>query len=147
MGSEAGAKQENCSGSGSLDLPQAWVSPPPLAPPRATSNTWVRETVALELSYVNSNLQLLKEELAELSSSVDVDQPEGWETPYTSYVWRVRLGGGSLRKGPQAAAMGNRSRAHVSGSSESVTIPMIPLGLKETKELDWATPLKVSVGL
>ncbi|KAL1767531.1 rhophilin-1 isoform X1 [Sigmodon hispidus] len=69
---------------------------------RATSNTWVRETVALELSYVNSNLQLLKEELAELSSSVDVDQQEG----------------------------------------ESVTIPMIPLGLKETKELDWATPLK-----
>ncbi|XP_052603996.1 rhophilin-1 isoform X2 [Peromyscus californicus insignis] len=69
---------------------------------RATSNTWVRETVALELSYVNSNLQLLKEELAELSSSVDVDQPEG----------------------------------------EHVTIPMIPLGLKETKELDWATPLK-----
>ncbi|XP_057647938.1 rhophilin-1 isoform X3 [Chionomys nivalis] len=69
---------------------------------RATSNTWVRETVALELSYVNSNLQLLKEELAELGSSVDVEQPEG----------------------------------------ESVTIPMIPLGLKETKELDWATPLK-----
>lgn len=69
---------------------------------RATSNTWVRETVALELSYVNSNLQLLKEELAELSCNVDVDQPEG----------------------------------------ESVTIPMIPLGLKETKELDWATPLK-----
>ncbi|KAK7799227.1 hypothetical protein U0070_023680 [Myodes glareolus] len=69
---------------------------------RATSNTWVRETVALELSYVNSNLQLLKEELAELSSNADMDQPEG----------------------------------------ESVTIPMIPLGLKETKELDWATPLK-----
>ncbi|XP_028639276.1 rhophilin-1 isoform X1 [Grammomys surdaster] len=69
---------------------------------RATSNSWVRETVALELSYVNSNLQLLKEELAELSSSVDVDQPEG----------------------------------------EGITIPMIPLGLKETKELDWATPLK-----
>ncbi|XP_003510485.1 rhophilin-1 isoform X2 [Cricetulus griseus] len=69
---------------------------------RATSNTWVRETVALELSFVNSNLQLLKEELAELSSSMDMDQPEG----------------------------------------ESVTIPMIPLGLKETKELDWATPLK-----
>lgn len=69
---------------------------------RATSNTWVRETVALELSYVNSNLQLLKEELAELSCNADVDQPEG----------------------------------------ESVTIPMIPLGLKETKELDWATPLK-----
>nr|XP_031546301.1 rhophilin-1 isoform X3 [Vicugna pacos] len=26
--------------------------------------------------------------------------------------------------------------------SEGVTVPMIPLGLKETKQLDWATPLK-----
>ncbi|XP_042555952.1 rhophilin-1 isoform X1 [Dipodomys spectabilis] len=69
---------------------------------RATSNNQVRETVALELSYVNSNLQLLKEELAGLGSSTDVDQPGG----------------------------------------EGVTVPMIPLGLKETKELDWATPLK-----
>lgn len=43
--------------------------------------------------------------------------------------------------------MGSRSRAHSSGSSEGITIPMIPLGLKETKELDWATPLKVSAGL
>uniref|UniRef100_A0A2R8ZBH6 Rhophilin Rho GTPase binding protein 1 n=2 Tax=Pan paniscus TaxID=9597 RepID=A0A2R8ZBH6_PANPA len=69
---------------------------------RATSNNRVRETVALELSYVNSNLQLLKEELEELSGGVD----------------RGRHG------------------------SEAVTVPMIPLGLKETKELDWSTPLK-----
>ena len=41
---------------------------------RATSNHKVKETVALELSYVNSNLQLLKEELEELNSSVDVYQ-------------------------------------------------------------------------
>lgn len=32
--------------------------------------------MALELSYVNSSLQLLKEELQELNSSVDVDPPE-----------------------------------------------------------------------
>ncbi|XP_039320852.1 rhophilin-1 isoform X6 [Saimiri boliviensis] len=69
---------------------------------RATSNSRVRETVALELSYVNSHLQLLKEELEELSSGAD-----------------------SGRRG-----------------SEAVTVPMIPLGLKETKELDWSTPLK-----
>ncbi|KAM6171843.1 rhophilin-1 [Erethizon dorsatum] len=69
---------------------------------RATSNIQVRETVALELSYVNSNLQLLKEELEGLSSIVDMEQPKG----------------------------------------EGVTVPMIPLGLKETKELDWATSLK-----
>ncbi|KAM7075237.1 rhophilin-1 isoform 1-T1 [Molossus nigricans] len=69
---------------------------------RATSNTRVRETVALELGYVNSSLQLLKEELEELDCSVDTDGP----------------------------------------SSEGITVPMIPLGLKETKELDWSTALK-----
>ncbi|TEA37881.1 hypothetical protein DBR06_SOUSAS1410120, partial [Sousa chinensis] len=69
---------------------------------RATSNARVRETVALELSYVNSSLQLLKEELEGLDGNVDADQPQ----------------------------------------SEGVTVPMIPLGLKETKQLDWATPLK-----
>ncbi|KAM4865321.1 rhophilin-1 isoform 2-T2 [Thomomys bottae] len=78
---------------------------------RATSNNRVRETVALELSYVNSNLQLLKEELAGLGGGADVGPPEG-------------------------------SGASVSHSSEGVTVPMIPLGLKETKELDWATPLR-----
>lgn len=119
-----------------------------LPSPRATSNTWVRETVALELSYVNSNLQLLKEELAELSSSADVDQTEGCETPGRArpHVWRVQWWAGSLGIGLQATR-GSRSRAPLSGFSESVTIPMIPLGLKETKELDWATPLKVSAGL
>ncbi|XP_032549186.1 rhophilin-1-like isoform X2 [Chiroxiphia lanceolata] len=69
---------------------------------RATSNHKVKETVALELSYVNSNLQLLKEELEELNSSVDVYQND----------------------------------------SESISVPMIPLGLKETKELDLLVPLK-----
>lgn len=43
--------------------------------PRATSNTRVRETVALELSYVNSSLQLLKEELEELDGGGDADGP------------------------------------------------------------------------
>ncbi|XP_035887370.1 rhophilin-1 isoform X4 [Phyllostomus discolor] len=69
---------------------------------RATSNSQVRETVALELSYVNSSLQLLKEELEELNCSVDAEGPAG---------------------------------------SEGVAVPMIPLGLKETKELDWSAAL------
>merc|ERR1712018_293570 len=41
---------------------------------KATTNKKMRETVALELSFVNSNLQLLKEQLAELNSSVEVYQ-------------------------------------------------------------------------
>ncbi|KAG8431583.1 hypothetical protein GDO86_018105 [Hymenochirus boettgeri] len=73
---------------------------------RATTNHKVKETVALELSYVNSNLQLLKEELEELNSSVEIYQNE----------------------------------------SEIISVPMIPLGLKETKELDLTEALKEFIG-
>lgn len=69
---------------------------------KATTNKKMRETVALELSFVNSNLQLLKEQLAELNSSVEVYQ-------------------------------------NGTGDPE---IPMIPLGLKETKEIDFREPFK-----
>jgi hypothetical protein len=68
---------------------------------RATSNKKLRETVALELSFVNSNLQLLKEQLAVLNSSVEVYQ------------------------------------------SPNDHIPMIPLGLKETKEVPFHDALNV----
>ena len=55
-----------------------------------------KENVTLELSFVNSNLQLLKGQLAELNSSVEIYQDR-----------------------------------------EEGVLPMIPLGLKETKELDY----------
>ncbi|XP_077302800.1 GTP-Rho-binding protein rhophilin isoform X2 [Arctopsyche grandis] len=67
---------------------------------KATHNRKLRETVALELSFVNSNLQLLKEQLASLNSSVELYQND---------------------------------------SKDSV-MPMIPLGLKETKEVDFREP-------
>merc|ERR1719474_1144774 len=41
---------------------------------KASTNKKMKETVALELSFVNSNLQLLKEQLAELNSSVELYQ-------------------------------------------------------------------------
>ena len=44
----------------------------PLVSLRASTDRKTKETVALELSFVNSNLQLLKEQLAELNSSVEV---------------------------------------------------------------------------
>ncbi|XP_056133774.1 rhophilin-1 [Lampris incognitus] len=69
---------------------------------RATTNNKVKETVALELSFVNSNLQLLKEELEELNSNMEVYQTE----------------------------------------SETVNVPMIPLGLKETKEVDFTLSIQ-----
>ncbi|XP_054646093.1 rhophilin-1 [Dunckerocampus dactyliophorus] len=69
---------------------------------RATTNNKVKETVALELSYVNSNLQLLKEELEDLNSNMEIYQTD----------------------------------------SEAVNVPMIPLGLKETKEVDFTIPIQ-----
>lgn len=69
---------------------------------RATTDKKLKETVALELSYFNSNVQLLKEELADLNSSVDIYQ--------------------------------NNNAYHA--------VPMIPLGLKETLDVDFREPFK-----
>lgn len=69
---------------------------------RATSNNKVRDMVCLELSYVNSNLQLLMEQLEGLNSSVEVYQ----------------------------------------NVQETSNIPLIPLGLKETKEVDFSVLFK-----
>ncbi|XP_028257631.1 rhophilin-2 isoform X2 [Parambassis ranga] len=69
---------------------------------KATSNNKVKEMVLLELSYVNSNLQLLMGQLEGLNSSVDVYQ----------------------------------------SAQETANIPLIALGLKETKEVDFSAPFK-----
>ncbi|KAM9408835.1 rhophilin-2 isoform 1-T1 [Pholidichthys leucotaenia] len=69
---------------------------------KATSNNKVKEMVLLELSYVNSNLQLLMDQLEGLNSSVEVYQ----------------------------------------NSHETANIPLIALGLKETKEVDYSAPFK-----
>ncbi|XP_074864548.1 rhophilin-2 isoform X2 [Carettochelys insculpta] len=69
---------------------------------RATNNNKVREQALLELSFVNSDLQILKEELEGLNISVEVYQ----------------------------------------NTEETFSIPLIPLGLKETKEVDFTIPLK-----
>uniref|UniRef100_A0A8C5HFJ5 Rhophilin-2 n=1 Tax=Gouania willdenowi TaxID=441366 RepID=A0A8C5HFJ5_GOUWI len=69
---------------------------------KASSNNKVKDMVLLELSYVNSNLQLLMGELEGLNSSVDVYQ----------------------------------------NAQETTNIPVIALGLKETKEVDFSTAFK-----
>ncbi|XP_017281377.1 rhophilin-2 isoform X2 [Kryptolebias marmoratus] len=69
---------------------------------KATNNNKVKEMVALELSYINSNLQLLMGQLEGLNSSVDVYQ----------------------------------------SAQETANIPLIALGLKETKDVDFSTPFK-----
>jgi hypothetical protein len=43
---------------------------------KATENKKLKEKINLELSFMNSTLQLLKEQLAELNSAVDVYQHE-----------------------------------------------------------------------
>lgn len=88
---------------------------------KATTNRKLRETVALELSFVNSNLQLLKEQLAELNSSVEIYQND-------RYVLMTEV-------------VPTNSNYDFSCSKDEV-IPMIPLGLKETKEIDFREPFK-----
>ncbi|XP_073082009.1 rhophilin-2 isoform X2 [Manis javanica] len=69
---------------------------------RAATNQKVREQVRLELSFVNSDLQVLKEELEGLNISLGVYQ----------------------------------------STEEAFMIPLIPLGLKETKDVDFSVVLK-----
>ncbi|XP_007539530.1 rhophilin-2 [Erinaceus europaeus] len=69
---------------------------------KVVTNQKVREQVRLELSFVNSDLQMLKEQLEGLNISVGVYQ----------------------------------------NMEEAFTIPLIPLGLKETKDVDFSVVLK-----
>src|SRR4051812_44928953 len=48
---------------------------------RATSDKKLKEQITLELSFVDSNLQLLREELAELNTSVQIYQNEKYALP------------------------------------------------------------------
>ncbi|XP_074646648.1 rhophilin-2-B-like isoform X2 [Tubulanus polymorphus] len=69
---------------------------------KATESKKLRDTISLELTFTNSNLQLLKEELAELNSSVEIYQ----------------------------------------NGETAQSVPMIPLGLKETKDVEVSTQFK-----
>lgn len=64
---------------------------------KATDNQKVKNRISLELSFVNSNLQLLKEKLSELNSSVEIYQND----------------------------------------SHEVIMPFIPIGLKETVDINF----------
>lgn len=64
---------------------------------QATDNPKVKNRISLELSFVNSNLQLLKEKLSELNSSVEIYQNDSGE----------------------------------------VIMPFIPIGLKETVDINF----------
>lgn len=64
---------------------------------QATANPKVKNRISLELSFVNSNLQLLKEKLSELNASVEIYQND----------------------------------------SQEVLMPFIPIGLKETVDINF----------
>ena len=63
---------------------------------RATGNKKLKEQVAVELSFFNSNIQLLKEELSEMNSSVEVYQHDKWVShwasclSFRSLIWLLR---------------------------------------------------------
>ncbi|EDS35348.1 rhophilin [Culex quinquefasciatus] len=56
---------------------------------KATTNKKLKDTVALELSFVNSNLQLLKDRLSELNSSMEIYQNEGLIQRHAVYSIKI----------------------------------------------------------
>ncbi|KAJ7311926.1 hypothetical protein JRQ81_006246 [Phrynocephalus forsythii] len=102
---------------------------------RATTNNKVREQVLLELSYVNSDLQILKEEAGRtqyFSRGLSEHRLAGAQVPMEicAQTW------GLNKEGSCGECFKSTSKR------EAFSIPLIPLGLKETKDVDFTVLLK-----
>ncbi|OXB84014.1 UNVERIFIED_CONTAM: hypothetical protein H355_015525 [Colinus virginianus] len=104
---------------------------------RATTNNKVREQVLLELSFVNSNLQILKEELEGLNISVEVYQ--NTENFVQFLLPNPMANFDSSLFDEEKVSVQNLTSLYI---IETFSIPLVPLGLKETKEVDFTLPLK-----
>lgn len=97
----------------------------------------IRQTVALELSFLESNVRLLADELAELNGSVDVyqyrdDDEEEGDGDFDGHCRGDAVIGGA--DGVTANRPRRRQRQ----------IPMIAVPLKDTRPIDFGPPLEVS---
>lgn len=90
----------------------------------------IRQTVALELSFLESNVRLLADELAELNGSVDVYQHRDDSDCEGRYRDR------SITDGVDGVAV-NRQRRR------QCLMPMIAVPLKDTRPIDFGPPLEV----
>lgn len=117
---------------------------------KSKSRKLIRQTVALELSFLESNVRVLADELAELNGSVDVyqyrddddDDDGGGDATAAGYRADRYLDGfghDSMTSGgadQQHAAAGKRRRPR--------QMPMIAVPLKDTRPIDFGPPLEVS---
>lgn len=87
--------------------------------------------MALELSFLDSNVRLLADELAELNGSVDVyqhrDDDEDGGDDYDHFDGRGRCNPGRVRQRRRQRQM-----------------PMIAVPLKDTRPIDFGPPLEVT---
>ena len=87
---------------------------------RAAENKKVRQAVSLELSFLNSNLEFLKEELSDLNSSVDIYQNDDRYAQVSlvliippSIETAFRCGGWALGRAPNPVAEFHRSKCTI----------------------------------
>jgi len=91
--------------------------------------------VALELSFLDSNVRLLADELAELNGSVDVYQHRDDDDDNEDDVDGPAVVGASAD-----GSMANRRRLH-----RQRLMPMIAVPLKDTRPIDFGPPLEVTL--
>ncbi|VVC26044.1 Hypothetical protein CINCED_3A004712 [Cinara cedri] len=108
----------------------------------------IRQTVALELSFLESNVRLLADELAELNGSVDVyqhrddddddhddDDDDDADADIKNYSGNVVS---ARTDGVTASSRGQRRRRQ--------QMPMIAVPLKDTRPIDFGPPLERFIG-
>ncbi|KAF0756674.1 Rhophilin-2-A, partial [Aphis craccivora] len=105
---------------------------------KSKSRKLIRQTVALELSFLDSNVRLLADELAELNGSVDVyqyrddDEDEDNGDNFDGHRCDPAVNGTSAD-----GSMANRRRLR-----RQRLMPMIAVPLKDTRPIDFGPPLE-----
>lgn len=109
---------------------------------KSKSRKLIRQTVALELSFLESNVRVLADELAELNGSVDVYQYRDDEDDVDDeYDGGDSFGGGGF--GRDSVASGVDSHGAPGKRRRSRQMPMIAVPLKDTRPIDFGPPLEV----
>lgn len=95
--------------------------------------------MALELSFLESNVRLLADELAELNGSVDVYQYRDDEDDYNDQddLHGIDRRDSSTRMADETVTNRQRRRQR--------QMPMIAVPLKDTRPIDFRLPLEVSI--
>ncbi|XP_025196834.1 uncharacterized protein LOC112595750 [Melanaphis sacchari] len=104
---------------------------------KSKSRKLIRQTVALELSFLDSNVRLLADELAELNGSVDVYQYRDDDDDDNVDDFDGRRCDSAVEGTSADGTIANRRRLR-----RQRLMPMIAVPLKDTRPIDFGPPLE-----